>query len=238
MVCLPSKLEVICRFLGRFFCRFQAFPSHRLKPHFSQDCDMNPSAAARQLVAQQTGTGGYEGEGRQSYPNKFRPILGKESSFHICFPYFDIILLFLYRMRMMFPYFDISSICKMMYIMIFQVFPYVFHMFPPKKPADLPGKPRPAPPPPVPPVPARPRPERMSRLSPRKKKDGTGRKGKDARILQMFLFKVLLLGIFLKGISRNLYLDLFAVFFLHSLLGIYKGICRESNALFVLQIFF
>jgi len=50
---------------------------------------MNPSAAARQLVAQQTGTGGYEGEGRQSYPNKIRPILGKESSFHICFPYFD-----------------------------------------------------------------------------------------------------------------------------------------------------
>jgi len=70
-----------------------------------QDCDMNPSAAARQLVAQQTGTGGYEGE----------------------------------------------------------------------------GKPRPAPPPPVPPVPARPRPERMSRLSPRKKKDGTGRKGKDGK---------------------------------------------------------
>ena len=97
-------------------------------------------------------------------------------------------------------------------------FPYVFHMFPPKKPADLPGKPRPAPPPPpVPPVPARPRPaERMSRLSPRKKKDGTGRKGKDARILQMlFLFKVLLFGN-IKGISRNLYL-FFCCFFVYIL---------------------
>ena len=125
----------------------------------------------------------------------------------------------------MFPYFDIISIYIyiMMYIMIFQVFPYVFHvfhMFPPKKPADFPGKPRPAPPPPpVPPVPARPRPaERMSRLSPRKKKDGTGRKGKDARILQMlFLFKVLLLGI--SKAFLGIYTCFFAVFLFTFFIG-------------------